>query len=250
VQPLSPCLVVLVHEIVLDLGKCPVVGVHDLLKNRHVIMEREPRMTDPAVGNRIIEEVRNPDPREVLPEPRVEPVHQVIIDVIGLQLCQLLIEVLVHVLTGRDQPARELGCDVHLLAIPAGECPADKGLALPGMVGPGRIDIIHAVVDGVMEHLRCERLVDISVRRHRQAHAAEAEDGEVRIVHFTVEHVRSLSQILDTYALGDKSSGLPGKTGGNYQGSDMQGMKLPGGTIPGGEFPLSGRKCLSITALL
>ena len=95
---------------------------------------------------------------------------------------------------------------MHFPAIPAGKCPADKGLALPGMVGPGRIDIIHAVVDGVPEHLRCEGLVDFSVRRHWQAHAAEAEDGEVLVVHFPVEHGCS-HLVPDTDAMGDKGDG-------------------------------------------
>ena len=110
----------------------------------------------------------------------------------SLQPHQLFIEIRVHVLAGRDQPARKLGCDVYFLAIPAGKCPADKGLALPGMVGPGRIHIIHAVVDGVTEHLCCMGLVDFSVICYRQAHAAEAEDGEVRLVQFPVEHFWSL----------------------------------------------------------
>ena len=214
-QPLRPRLVVLVHEIVLDLGKRPVVGVHNFLKQRHGIMEREPGMADPPVSDCIGKEVRDAEPREVLPEPRVEPVHQVKINVIGFQPHQLFIEVIVHVPAGRDQPAGELGSEVHLFAIPAGKCPADKGFALPVMVGICRIHIIHAVVDGVPEHLRCMVLVDLPVLFYGEPHAPEPEDGEFRgcPVHFPIEHVRSPFQNPDTYALGDKGSGLPGKMG-------------------------------------
>lgn len=44
------------------------------------------------------------------------------------------------------------------------------------------------MADGVPEHLCCERLVDLPVLSHWQAHAAEAEDGEVGVVQYTVEH--------------------------------------------------------------
>ena len=78
---------------------------------------------------------------------------------------------------------------MHLFAIPARECPADKGLALPVMVGPGRVDIIHAMVDGIPEQLRCVGFVDLPFRCLGMSHAAEPGDGEVRcfIVHFPVE---------------------------------------------------------------
>ena len=95
---------------------------------------------------------------------------------------------------------------------PPAKRPADKGLALAGMVGICRIHVIHAVIDGVPEHLRCEGLVDVSVRRHRQAHAAEAEDGEVFLVQFPVEHGCSPLG-LGRGAMGDKGDGGVGGWG-------------------------------------
>ena len=169
----------LVHEIVLDLGKGPVVGIHDLPERFHAVMEREARVPDPAVGNRRVQEIRDAQVCEVIPELPAEPVHQVIVDVVGLQLCELLIEEFVHVRPGRDHPGGQLGCDVHLLPVPARKRPAHEGLALAGMVGVCRVHVVHAVVDGVPEHLGCEGFVDLAVLPYRQAHAAEAEDGEV-----------------------------------------------------------------------
>ena len=56
----------------------------------------------------------------------------------------------------------------------------DKGLALATMVGICRINIIHPVIDGIPEHLRCMVLIDLPVFLHGESHAPEPEDGEFR----------------------------------------------------------------------
>lgn len=48
------------------------------------------------------------------------------------------------------------------------------------------------MVDGVPEHLCCEGLINLTIFSHGQADAAEAEDGEVGVVQFSVEHGCSL----------------------------------------------------------
>src|SRR5665647_2086461 len=161
-------------------------------------------MADPAISNRIVEKVRNAEPREVLPEHCVEPVHQVKINMIGVQPDQLLIEVLIHVTTRCNQPAGKLRGEVNFFTIPAGECPADKGFTLTIMIRICRINIIHPVIDGIPEHLRCMVLIDLPIFLHGESHAPEPEDGEFRrcFEHFPVEHVFStLSLILNEYVM-------------------------------------------------
>src|SRR5665647_1962335 len=79
-QPFCSCLVVLVHEIILDLGKRPVIRFHDLFKEHCIVMEGEPGIAYPPVSDCVGQEVRDTECREALPERPVQPVHKVKID--------------------------------------------------------------------------------------------------------------------------------------------------------------------------
>ena len=153
-------------------------------------MEREPGIADPPVGDSIVEKVRDPERRQVLPERPDKPVHEIKIDGIGPEPNELLVEILVHVLPGLYKPARELGREVHLFAIPAGKCPSDERFALAVVIGIRGIDIIHTMVDRVPEHPGRRVLVNLPVILYREPHAPEPEDGEVwcGLFHLPVEH--------------------------------------------------------------
>jgi hypothetical protein len=116
--------------------------------------------------------------------------NQVEIDMVGLQPFKLLIQVAIHIGTRIDEPAGKLGSQVNLLAISSLESSAKEGLAFPVMVWVGSINVIHAVIDGIPDHLCSLFFIDIPVFGNGQAHASEAKDGKVgrNFIHSSIEH--------------------------------------------------------------
>ncbi len=103
--------------------------------------------------------------------------QQVKINVVRLQSLQLGIQKTVHVVPGVNQPGRHLGGQAHLLAVALGQHLADKNFALFAVIGPGSVDIVHAVLNGAAEHGRGLVFIDGSALsiQGREAHAAKAE---------------------------------------------------------------------------
>ena len=175
---LDPALVVDVHVVVLDLGEGPVVRVHDRGEGRKVVVEREARVPDAAVGERVVEELEDAEPLQPLPARAVQAVEEVEVDDVGPEPAPLLVEVPVHVGPGLDQPARELGREPDPLAVPVPERLAEERLALALVVDVGRVHVVDAGVDRVPHHRRRRSPVDPAVRRFGQAHGAESQDRE------------------------------------------------------------------------
>ena len=78
--------------------------------------------------------------------------QQVKVDVLGLQLVELLIEVPVEILRTFDCPSRELGRQLDLVPISASERLAHHAFAVSSVVGIACIQIVHPVVDGIVKH--------------------------------------------------------------------------------------------------
>ena len=66
-------------------------------------------MFDPPIGECGVQELGDPELMDLLPHLPRQAVHEVEVDMIGLQALQLLIEEPVHVRPGLDEPTRQLG---------------------------------------------------------------------------------------------------------------------------------------------
>ena len=96
-----------------------------------------------------------------------------------------------------DVPHGHLGGELDALAIAALERLTEPRLAVVLVVHPGGVDVVDPAVDGPVEHLGGERVVDalevrlaVVVHEHGQAHGAEAESRgpEVELPEVAVLH--------------------------------------------------------------
>jgi hypothetical protein len=110
-------LVFLVQVVVLDLAERPVIAVYDGLEGIRFVVERKAGVPDPAVGQGVVEEPGHVHLLHDVPAVPGEPVDQVIVDVIGLQFLQLLVQVSVHALPLLDEPGRQLRRQADLFAV-------------------------------------------------------------------------------------------------------------------------------------
>ena len=197
-QPLAAGLVVLVHVVELDLDELPEVGGgDDRLEVLVEAVEAEAEVADTAVGQGTLGGLELALLQHGLPVIRVQPVQQVEVDVVVLQALQLDAQDAVEVVGLLDVPHRHLGGHLDALAVAALERLPEPDLARVLVVHPGGVDVVHAAVDGVVEHLRGQGVVDalevglaVVVGEHRQAHGAEAEGrglevdlSEVAVLH-------------------------------------------------------------------
>ena len=101
-------LVIRVHVAVLDLAHGPQIGaVHDFVERCIIAVERETEMTDAAVGKRgfcLGQQIVLQN--DFAPDSLIERVQKIEIDVIGLELLQLLIEIPVEIIR-RSSQARQ-----------------------------------------------------------------------------------------------------------------------------------------------
>ena len=95
-----------------------------------------------------------------LPVRLVERVQQVVVDVVRLQPLQLDAEDAVEVGRLLDVPHGHLGGQLDPLPVAALERLAEPRLAVVLVVHPGGVDVVHAALDGAVEHLRGQRVVD------------------------------------------------------------------------------------------
>ena len=91
----------------------------------------------------------------------VQPVQKIKVNVVGLQFLQLLVEVPVKILGGFDQPTGQLGCQLDPFSVSAFERPPEEPLTVSAMIGIGRVNIVHAVVNGIVDHACRFRLVNV-----------------------------------------------------------------------------------------
>ena len=103
--------------------------------------------------------------------------EQVKVDVVCLQLFQLLVQKAVEILNLFDFPAGHLGGQLDPLPVAILKGASQERLTRLPVVGVGCVYIIHAVVNGVPDHARSFRLIDLArvVVDAGQAHGAKAQ---------------------------------------------------------------------------
>ena len=119
---------------------------------------------------------------------------------------ELGVEVEVHVLPLFDHPGGKFGGDIDPLPIAVGKGAAQDIFAFPGMVGPGRIQVVDSLIDGITDLANCAGFVNLPFFGKGQAHAAKPQDGQFVTVfrHCSVEHVVllvCLQMVLDSSGL-------------------------------------------------
>ena len=129
----------------------------------------------------------------VFPAVQAEGVHQVKVDVVGLQALQLVVEEEVEILLLFHREHRHFGGQVDLFPVAVPQGLAHQRLAGLVVIKIGGVDVVHAAVDGVADHADGPGLVDAVVGlpfQNRHAHAAKAQRGNLHtgISHFAVLH--------------------------------------------------------------
>ena len=108
---------------------------------------------DAPVGNRPLGPLPHAEVANLEQALLVQRVQQVKVNVVGLELAELFVQQPVKVVRTLDLPAGQFGGQVHPLTIIAVlEGTAHDHFALPAVVGVSGVDIVHALVDGVVQH--------------------------------------------------------------------------------------------------
>ncbi len=176
-------LVVDIDVVVLDLAEAPQVGpFHYFFEGLIVVVEREAKMANPPVGKCAFCLIEQFVPQhDIGPRRPVERVQQVEVDVVGLELGQLLVEEAVKVGRRLHQPDRELGGQLHLVAVTVLQRSAHHQLALAFVVGVRGVNVIDAAIDGKAQHANRFGFIDIWTSALPivgwESHAPEAQGG-------------------------------------------------------------------------
>jgi hypothetical protein len=108
----------------------------------------------------------------------VERVQEVQFKVIGFQPAELLGQEPIEVAGFLHVPRGHLRDELHPVAVPVGKRHAEHHLALPAVVPVGRVNVVHAAVDGAHDQPDRLGLVNrIGGTQGGKAHAPEAEGG-------------------------------------------------------------------------
>ncbi len=144
------------------------------------------------------EEVDDAERFHAVPRGAAQAVEQVEVEVVGPEAFELLGEEPVHVAALPAEAERHLRREVDALAPTAGERFPHKRLALAHLTHLGRVvevrgvDVVDAVVDGEVQHLGRQVVVDLVglTADDRQAHATEPEYRHVDagLAELAVEH--------------------------------------------------------------
>ena len=184
-----------VHVVQLDLAEFHdvAVGAEEPFEGLEIAMHREAQVLD-ATGAHLLYEERHGAEAvviEVLLDVELaHVVHQVVIEVLHATAFQLLGEDdLVLSEIGRIV-TRELGRQAIRIAIVAGKGAAHHALRIAPVVAPCGVEVVDAMLHGVVDHLEHSGFVDLVVIAvdDRQAHGAEPERGQLFILEIGIQH--------------------------------------------------------------
>ncbi len=147
-------------------------------------MEREADVAHLAAGLRAHHALHGIVAHGLLPTAAVHGMQQVIVYVGGLQALQLLVQEPVEIFRSLVQPCGRFRGDAHLFTQTALERLPQDALRIAADVVVGRVEVVDAAFDGIVDHLDGRfnvHLVDgVAVHRfaaalHGQAHHAKAQ---------------------------------------------------------------------------
>ena len=198
-QAFGASLVFLVHVIILDLAERPVIPVHDRLERVRFIVEGESRELDAAVGDRMVQEVHDTQLEHIVPALLPEAVDQIIIDMIGLQLHELLVQVFIHVFPALDHPGGKLGGQADFFPVSAEKCLAGDDLALAVMVWVSGIDVIYTIIDRIPDHPDRFCLIHVAILLGREAACSQIPGQKAFYPNFSLSCITFLNLNLNIH---------------------------------------------------
>ena len=138
----------------------------------------------------LVEEVGHAESLHVIPQHAVERMDEIVIDMVGPQFGQLSGQEAIHGLAGLDHPRGKLGGQLDPGPVAVAEGLAEHDFALACVVGPGRVHVVDALIDGRANLGDGPGFLDLSVL-HGQAHAAKAQNRQLIAIsrHSSVEHL-------------------------------------------------------------
>ena len=168
----------LVQVVELDLAEIPVIGVHQRLELFRAAVEGESDV--PNLPGRLLAFDPLPDAQPAQARPGrgvIEHMHEVIIDMVGLQALQLLPEIPLRVPCLADIVLGKLRRDID--PVPEAVLLQERAEAhLAAGIDVGRVEIVDAAPDG-KRHLLLRLLLVNAAAPARKAHASEAEGGKL-----------------------------------------------------------------------
>ncbi len=143
---------------------------------------------DPPVGFGSLQEVDHTEAGQLLPWLGAHAVQQVAVDPIGPETLQLAGQNTLHVFPRLDKPVRHLCGEEYLVPVAGGQNVTHETFAVArgiveagAVVGEGGVDVVHSVIESVVQHLGGQRNVDAFTAAvdDRQPHSTETQDGDL-----------------------------------------------------------------------
>ncbi|MPN30857.1 hypothetical protein SDC9_178328 [bioreactor metagenome] len=102
---------------------------------------------------------------------------QIKISIIGFKPFKLFVQIPIHVLSTRNQPAWKFGCYIDLFAVAVLECLPKNGFAHTPMIRVGSINVINTGIDGIADHLYSFFFINPSIISvyYRKPHGTETQ---------------------------------------------------------------------------
>ena len=164
-------------------------------------MEGKAEIADLTLRLQLFKLFHTPNVNHFLKAVLIQGMHQIKVYVVCLELLKLLLKNSLNVIRILDKPARKLRRKEEAAAVVFLHDAADHTLALSVMVRVRRIIIVHTGGICLIQHSLRLCLVDLSVRRRRKSHTAEAQQGsfDPKFLHSSLFHTHiPLSNFIPT----------------------------------------------------
>ena len=118
----------------------------------------------------------------------IDVVHQIKIEILNAAFLELILEHGGGVVGFAELMAGEFCRQIEALPRMAGERAPHDQLGQPAVIGIGGVKVVHALLDGPVDHFIDLLFIDRAVRQRGQAHRAKAELRERQILKSIVNH--------------------------------------------------------------
>ena len=166
----------------MQLAEIPWLVAQNVLKPGGVVVAGKPKVPDAPCGLLLPQPVHDAHSLCSFVPGLVQGVQQVEIDGVNAKTLELLFKNTLGIVQTLAAPQRHFGGKVKAAAIPLGDDPADKRLALAIVVGVGSIKVVDARRLGGVQQGFSPRLINGAVGFGGKAHTAVAQKGSADVV--------------------------------------------------------------------
>ena len=222
-------LIIFIKIVQLNLTKIPFsITINNFFERVKTVMNRETKETDFASFASSLQLIHNlPRNRLILPNPRIQRMQQIHIDMIRLQTLQLLIQNLIKMARVLSSPERILRRDIHLITITAFlQRQTCRDFTLTFVINVSSINIIQSVLNRVLQHTLNLTLIDFFISSRQPHHPkTKRRNTHAGFPKFPQGHIRntnvSLSGQRCTSLVGGKAKTTQQKATGSRQSSRL-----------------------------